>query len=750
MNMSKKRSTKNPFSYLLMVVIITVFIVSAVFAVINFSQYEDNKKSELLNNKEREMAKAINYVVSSSNIVKSIAKDIRYNWYVIKFNSIKVENNEYQNEIIKLLRTRSNSHVIIKNMALIYKHHDNVMTSREGWIEKDEFYDAFLLDMDTLEQYSQSGELSPVREVTNSIGEKERIVSYIIDVYSSGNETNGYIEINLDANRILDMMDTEQWEFGGDLYVMDSEGGMIADNSLGRIKTFINNNLSTLPDDSSVSKEINYNGKLSMLVLYKDSHTGWIFVSVTNALSDWQTAPMNWLKNASVLLFCVTLVAMVALFLAVWHNIYRPFRIIVGKLSDVEKTSNIKNSMNFEYIGNTLESVISANNAMKDAYLESILVGGREYSQSNRQFGEWDPGYFISIVFSVKMKVKEHLVADVDRYRLKQMINESMTEIGKHEDACRYLLLPDYEMAFLLKIDNQAAECLSMVRNAINTLNGTSNYIWAAAKSKVNSGLEQLHQSYIQCREAIAFRYFHPEEIWFDYEELSKIKRDFYTVDSVQMSILNNNLLSLNFEGARKTIHDIANTIMKMSNVVFYDNIHILFIEIFYMIMKALRANHLPTSFLQTSQENTLINQQRPESLETELSALDVVLDQATKYIEEKSSGGKIQGTSMTTKFREYVERNYDKDISLSSMEMAFNMTRAYVSNKFKEKMGVSFVKYLTQYRIEKAKEMLRNDDIKIADIAEKLKMGNAQSFIRVFKKYEGVTPGQYRDTKLG
>ena len=47
---------------------------------------------------------------------------------------------------------------------------------------------------------------------------------------------------------------------------------------------------------------------------------------------------------------------------------------------------------------------------------------------------------------------------------------------------------------------------------------------------------------------------------------------------------------------------------------------------------------------------------------------------------------------------------------------------------------------------MDKAKEMLQNPSLKLAEIAETLGMGNVQSFIRTFKKYEGMTPGQYRE----
>lgn len=48
---------------------------------------------------------------------------------------------------------------------------------------------------------------------------------------------------------------------------------------------------------------------------------------------------------------------------------------------------------------------------------------------------------------------------------------------------------------------------------------------------------------------------------------------------------------------------------------------------------------------------------------------------------------------------------------------------------------------------MDRAKELLADPAVKLAEIAELVGMGNVQSFIRAFKKYEGMTPGQYRDS---
>ena len=63
--------------------------------------------------------------------------------------------------------------------------------------------------------------------------------------------------------------------------------------------------------------------------------------------------------------------------------------------------------------------------------------------------------------------------------------------------------------------------------------------------------------------------------------------------------------------------------------------------------------------------------------------------------------------------------------------------------------MGGGFTDYLNQYRIAKAKPLLEKNELTISEVGEQVGFNSAQSFIRVFKKYEGETPGQYR-TRCG
>lgn len=67
------------------------------------------------------------------------------------------------------------------------------------------------------------------------------------------------------------------------------------------------------------------------------------------------------------------------------------------------------------------------------------------------------------------------------------------------------------------------------------------------------------------------------------------------------------------------------------------------------------------------------------------------------------------------------------------------------MSSIFKEKTGINFSEYLNTLRIERAKELLTNIDLRIQDIALQVGYQNVNSFIRTFKRSSGLTPGEYR-----
>ncbi len=97
------------------------------------------------------------------------------------------------------------------------------------------------------------------------------------------------------------------------------------------------------------------------------------------------------------------------------------------------------------------------------------------------------------------------------------------------------------------------------------------------------------------------------------------------------------------------------------------------------------------------------------------------------------------------TKAVEYIISNYNTDLSLSKVAGYINMSENYFSHIFKRVTGESFTEFITKYRIERAKEMLRNSDFRINEIAEKIGFENVYYFSNVFKKCAGASPIEFR-----
>ena len=92
-----------------------------------------------------------------------------------------------------------------------------------------------------------------------------------------------------------------------------------------------------------------------------------------------------------------------------------------------------------------------------------------------------------------------------------------------------------------------------------------------------------------------------------------------------------------------------------------------------------------------------------------------------------------------------YLQEHLAEEISLSVLAEQFHLNPQYISQPFKSEIGVNFLVYLTNIRMEKAKKLLLSTALSIAEVAEQSGYGDYRVFTKVFKKSEGITPSQYR-----
>lgn len=106
---------------------------------------------------------------------------------------------------------------------------------------------------------------------------------------------------------------------------------------------------------------------------------------------------------------------------------------------------------------------------------------------------------------------------------------------------------------------------------------------------------------------------------------------------------------------------------------------------------------------------------------------------------------------SVAQRVREYVDAEYcSNHISLESVAASVHKTSAYISRVFKNELGCNFTDYLTEKRMRRAAELLKEPDGKVYFIAEQCGYADTSNFIRVFKKFYGISPVEYRAAQGG
>jgi two-component system response regulator YesN len=92
-----------------------------------------------------------------------------------------------------------------------------------------------------------------------------------------------------------------------------------------------------------------------------------------------------------------------------------------------------------------------------------------------------------------------------------------------------------------------------------------------------------------------------------------------------------------------------------------------------------------------------------------------------------------------------YIQNHYNEELSIEHFAEQMNMSVGHFSRSFKEEVGEKYVEYIAKYRMSKAKQFLLETDMKIDEIAEQVGYWGRNSFIRNFRRYEGITPAKFR-----
>jgi two-component system response regulator YesN len=111
-----------------------------------------------------------------------------------------------------------------------------------------------------------------------------------------------------------------------------------------------------------------------------------------------------------------------------------------------------------------------------------------------------------------------------------------------------------------------------------------------------------------------------------------------------------------------------------------------------------------------------------------------------------KSSSIQEEGSKnkLVAETKKYIEDHYNEDISLEELAKEICVSPNYLSRLFRDKTGENYIEYLTNIRINKAKELMMSTEMSVKEISYNIGYNDPNYFSRLFKKIEKVSPSEY------
>jgi len=123
-------------------------------------------------------------------------------------------------------------------------------------------------------------------------------------------------------------------------------------------------------------------------------------------------------------------------------------------------------------------------------------------------------------------------------------------------------------------------------------------------------------------------------------------------------------------------------------------------------------------------------------------------IEQLTHMVQHVQAWRNSQANSKLVKAKEYIETYYHRPLTLEEVAEHVELSPYYFSKLFKDRFGMTFIDYLTEVRIEKAKQAMNDERKSLKEICFLVGYNDPNYFSRVFKKWTGVSPTDYRKNK--
>lgn len=301
-------------------------------------------------------------------------------------------------------------------------------------------------------------------------------------------------------------------------------------------------------------------------------------------------------------------------------------------------------------------------------------------------------------------------------------------------------------------IEENTRSCVSEIQRILDRKEQKRQ--WFVAAGEPVERLSQIQKSYYSASRAFSQRYLYDENILY-YDEMASMEKKNVTEDDstylqkvdvnalnpvILQKFLSNGLLEETENFVKDYFYAIGQE--PLESLVFRNYVTL---NVHFSVMSFLKEIGCDTRTLEQEDTEDVLSESS-KSLENAIAYAKKIISQAIA-LRDQNSGNKNRSILKTAV--DFIDSHYmEEDMSLNKAANAANVSANHFSALFSQNMGQTFIEYLTNLRMNKAKEYLRCTSMRSSEIAGEIGYKDAHYFSYLFKKTQGMTPSDYRKAR--
>ncbi len=583
------------------------------------------------------------------------------------------------------------------------------------------------------------------------------VLTYIFcSVYGTGHPSA--IVINIDESYLRNSLSNITKGNINDILVLDESGKLL--HNINEEDTFLKDYSSyQFYENINSSKDMqgsftdNYNNKKVLFTYVKSEQTKWLFVAIQEydkLLAPTRDISKN-LVYISALLFLIGFMA--SLILA--KRINQPLKNLVANINNLTKNKNdnvnasaVKNEL--YYISETIESTLkdafdiekTLNTSMpvlENTYLLSLLNGKQHnITEATQQLisarEQLNGPYFC--VLAVLLEVNENNYSKESYYILYNSTCKLIDNALSSSISCKVISSTDSYIYVLLQKESKITIPDMTLKKISESIQRNFDITVSISKGNQVDSIDKISESFASAKKRMSARFFTGTNsiIAAEYKHSDNKNNCTESDFSIIQSDLINSLQYKTLPVTEKLSQQLIDMLLNFSPeeaFIHMKNFILLYEEKFSYILNS------------SKQPNSSINIDTMQKFKSYLMSNNSIIH---RYYKDKKSNKHIK---LVDEVKTYINNNYmDFNLSLQSVADQFNISPHSLSRIFSNISGTVFSDYVNITRLNAAKKMLDETNLKTKEICNAIGLLNYSYFFTLFKKYENTTPVQYRKEK--